>query len=60
LNGINGCGNRGAAYIYFLSFTIMVTFIFLNLFIAIILEGFNKSSETEGMRISDETFDKFK
>ena len=40
----NGCGSQVSAFLYFISFMVIVSFIFLNLFIAIILEGFNKSS----------------
>jgi hypothetical protein len=40
---INGCGNPAAAFIYFISFMVMVSFIFLNLFIAIIIERYNMS-----------------
>ena len=38
---------------------ILVTFIFLNLFIAIVLEGFAKSQTEEEIRISDETIEFF-
>ena len=38
----------------------MVTFIFLNLFIAIILEGFSNTSDAEDIRIQEETIHKFK
>lgn len=37
-DGINGCGTPWA-YFYFISFMLVVSLIFLNLFIAIILEG---------------------
>ena len=37
-DGINGCGTP-IAYVYFISFMLVVSLIFLNLFIAIILEG---------------------
>jgi hypothetical protein len=37
----DGCGNPIALF-FFISFLLMVTFVFLNLFIAIILEGKNK------------------
>lgn len=57
---VNGCGSPLAAYIYFISFMIVVPFIFLNLFIAIILEGFTNSSKTESMRIHDSDIDDFK
>ena len=42
-DGVQGCGSPIAAYIYFISFMVMVSFIFLNLFIAIILESFNST-----------------
>ena len=37
---INGCGAGTMSYFYFYSFTLLVSFVFVNLFIAIILEGF--------------------
>ena len=37
-DGINGCGTQ-VAYIYFVGFMLVVSLIFLNMFIAIILEG---------------------
>ena len=41
--GIQGCGSR-TAYFYFVSFFLIVSLVFLNLFIAIILEGFQASA----------------
>lgn len=38
----------------------MVTFIFLNLFIAIILEGFSNTSDAEDLRISEDTISYYK
>lgn len=35
------CGNPAAAIIYFMSFYVLVTFVFLNLFIAVIIENFS-------------------
>lgn len=43
LSNPKGCGSRGTSYLYFMSFMIIVSFVFLNLFIAIILESFNSS-----------------
>jgi len=40
-DGVQGCGSPGKAYTFFISFMVVVSFIFLNLFIAIILESFN-------------------
>lgn len=36
-----GCGRPIEAVIYFISFMVIMSFVFLNLFIAIILENFN-------------------
>ena len=45
---INGCGtSAGAAYLYFISFEIVVGFVFVNLFVAVILEGFEQSHDIE-------------
>ena len=38
-----GCGDPAQATVFFVSFMLVVSFIFLNLFIAIILESFNNS-----------------
>jgi len=45
------CGNKYVAYLYFISFMVIVSFIFLNLFIAIILESFNTTQNEEGLKI---------
>jgi hypothetical protein len=55
-----GCGNPGAAYFYFISFQLIVSFIFLNLFIAIILEGFDDSSHFDNFDISEYSIEQFK
>ena len=39
-----GCGAKISAYSYFITYIIFVSLIFLNLFIAIILEGFDNST----------------
>lgn len=36
---LDGCGSS-AAYAYFYSFTLLVSYILLNIFIAVVLEGF--------------------
>jgi hypothetical protein len=48
------CGNP-ASSIYFISFMIIVSFIFINLFIAIILESFADSTAEEGLQVGGET-----
>jgi len=52
---IDGCGNA-AAFPFFYSFTVFVTFVFLNLFIAVVLEAFSDSSEEEAMKLKKEDF----
>lgn len=47
------------ALIYFLSFMVVVSFIFLNLFIAVILESFDTSKDEEGLYIGVKTIDTF-
>jgi hypothetical protein len=52
----NGCGSMFAIF-YFVSFMLVVTMIFLNLFIAIILEGFGTTNEAESLTIQESTVD---
>lgn len=54
----NGCGSA-SGLIYFMTYYFMVPLIFLNLFIAIILEGFEQTSKKESSAIQDEDLDKF-
>ena len=56
--GLQGCGS-GAAYIYFMAFILIVSLVFLNLFIAIILEGFAGAATESKLRIGEESFDAF-
>jgi hypothetical protein len=49
-----GCGFQTGAYIYFISFTMLVAQIFLNLFIAIILESFDKTNEKDDQWMNEE------
>jgi hypothetical protein len=46
---LNGCGTQ-AAYIYFATFVVLVGFVFLNLFVAVILEGFEDSSALNSLK----------
>ncbi|KAF1773904.1 Voltage-dependent channel, four helix bundle domain [Phytophthora cactorum] len=43
---LNGCGSP-VAFVYLYSFTLLVTFILLNIFIAVILEGFAKEKDRQ-------------
>lgn len=53
-----GCGSTSGV-IYFMTYYFMVPLIFLNLFIAIILEGFEQTSKKESSAVQDEELDKF-
>lgn len=44
------CGT-GFSFLYFISYTVLVSFIFLNLFIAVIFEGFEESRGSEPMEV---------
>lgn len=56
---LQGCGNETTALIYFISFMIIVSFIFLNLFIAIILESFETSQDEESLKVGGATITMF-
>lgn len=58
-DGVLGCGNPAKAYPFFISFMVVVSFIFLNLFIAIILESFNTTQDEQGLQVSSDTLEKF-
>lgn len=42
---LNGCGAGFSAYAYFYTFTLLVSFVILNLFVGIVLEAFETSDE---------------
>jgi hypothetical protein len=58
-DGVHMCGNAVAATAFFTSFMVLGAVIFLNMFIAIILEGFEYSQQEESMRINDFILEKF-
>lgn len=55
----NGCGSA-FSYLYFVLFTLIVSIIFLNLFVAVILNGFTSSNEEEGISKFKEKLEKVK
>jgi len=55
-----GCGNAQIAKAFILSYTFIVNMIFLNLFIAIILQGFDESDQDTYKAFSDADKDHFK
>ena len=54
-----GCGNKFTATLFCVLFMFVVSFIFLNLFIAIILESFESSMDDERLQIGESTINKF-
>ena len=55
-----GCGMYKTSIVFFLSFAIIVSLVFLNLFIAIILEGFEDTLNNEEKLFNQETTDYFR
>lgn len=55
---LNGCGNS-VTFAYFCSFTLLVTYVMLNLTIAVILEGFSASQEDEEPLFEPELLEEF-
>merc|ERR1719335_296159 len=52
-NGCSSTSGTEAAYLYWISFTWVITFVILNLVIAVILEGFDDSSKNEEGEVVD-------
>lgn len=57
--GQTGCGSN-SAYIYMISFQWLFAIIFLNLFVAVILQGFEESSNFEEANLSEFYLESFK
>ncbi|CAM9548110.1 unnamed protein product, partial [Hapterophycus canaliculatus] len=55
---LNGCGTS-TIFPYMISFTFTITFVFLNLFIGVILDGFSSAQEESADCITEEDFKKF-
>jgi hypothetical protein len=55
----NGCGTS-QAYLFFLFFQLIISIIFLNLFVAVILQSFTSSREEEGIETLRRLIESFK
>lgn len=55
---MQGCG-AGSAYFFFIAFILIVSLVFLNLFIAIILEGFAASASEQSIRVGEDALNAF-
>jgi len=56
---MNGCGDRITSLFFFYSFNVMVSQIFLNLFIAIIIDSFMNQSDMFNMPVSPGDIDDY-
>jgi hypothetical protein len=56
----DACGSPLVAYIYFYSFTVIVSQIFLNLFIAIIIDSFLGQSDAFSLPVTQLDIDEFR
>lgn len=54
-----GCGVPWAAY-FFLSYILVIMLIFLNLFVAVILQGFEETDQKNSRKFNAETTDQFR
>jgi len=55
-----GCGEYWITYIYFVTYVILISLIFLNLFIAIIMNGYFETREKENQVINQEILSLFR
>jgi hypothetical protein len=55
-----GCGNQYLTVFYFFSFALLISIIFLNLFIAIILNGYFDTRDQEKQTLNSEMLESFK
>jgi hypothetical protein len=55
---LNGCGSI-SIFPYLISFTVVISVVFINLFVGVILEGFSFSHDESGASVKPEDFMKF-
>ena len=58
-NGIQGCGSPHFAYIYFISFMIVISMLIMNLSVATVIEGLNSATNQNSGLITKEDTDAF-
>jgi hypothetical protein len=56
---LNGCGKPMMAQFFWVAFTMLVSFMVLNLFVALIMEAFEDSDNEENTALSDDQWDVF-
>ena len=55
---LNGCGSQ-ASFAYFISFNLIIAFVFLNLFIGVILDGFEQAKSGNLGNLNTTDFEQF-
>lgn len=53
---IAGCGSPAIAYAYFISYTVVVYFVFVNILVAVVLDGFTELQQEDQAKLSDRHF----
>jgi hypothetical protein len=53
---INGCGDPFSAYAFFVSFVLVVSFVFINLLVSVVLAGFEDSEDDSQARLAEGHF----
>jgi len=56
---VNGCGAGASAVIFWFLFTLVGTFVVLNVFVAVILEAFDDSADAEDAKLTDMQWNEF-
>jgi len=56
---LNGCGKGFVAHWFWLLFTMLVSFVVLNVFVAVILEAFDNSNDEEDAKLTDKEWEVF-
>jgi hypothetical protein len=57
--GTQGCGNKPVSILFFFSYLILITLVFLNLFIAIILNGYFETCDQEASNLNKDLLGQF-
>jgi len=55
-----GCGSAFLAYVFFISYMLMITLIFLNLFVAIILNGYFDTRNEDSHMLNQDVLEMFR
>jgi len=56
---VNGCGSV-LSFPYFISYVLTIMTVFVNLFVAVMVEGFQEQTEIDNIKIKDTDIDEFR